>query len=204
MLEFTLQGSLTVLTKRLQSVVFLRQQPRFIVDIIHFKKTSINLFPKGLEKIHITGQWSCILSTNPIAINNMAKWIMKYTYTLWQCGTAEWYSVYYPHAHLVHFSKYSRTIWWWTFYDALPFLNYESSCCEVTDSNHWKYLHHNLSFYLRGVMTQWDVGTSAGLHSKAHDLPFHKDEQQNKHLKHKNTPKSKDDIKTQSFTIMLE
>jgi len=31
-------------------------------------------------------------------------------------------------------------------------------------------------------MTQRDVRSSARLHSEAHNLPFHKDEQQNKHL----------------------
>lgn len=37
--------------------------------------------------------------------------------------------------------------------------------------------------YLRCIMTQRDVRSSARLHSKAHYLPFHKDEQQHKHLK---------------------
>lgn len=36
--------------------------------------------------------------------------------------------------------------------------------------------------YLRCIMTQRDVRSSARLHSKAHYLPFHKDEQQHKHL----------------------
>lgn len=36
--------------------------------------------------------------------------------------------------------------------------------------------------YLRCIMTQWDMRSSARLHSKAHYLPFHKDEQQHKHL----------------------
>lgn len=36
--------------------------------------------------------------------------------------------------------------------------------------------------YLRCIMTQWDVRSSARLHSESHDLPFHKDEEQHKNL----------------------
>lgn len=38
-------------------------------------------------------------------------------------------------------------------------------------------------YYLRSIVTKWNMGTSPRLHGKSHNLSFDKNKQQNKHLK---------------------
>lgn len=53
----------------------------------------------------------------------------------------------------------------------------------------WSYLRFLIQcvcvrvYYLRCIVTKWNMGTSPRLHGKSHNLSFDKDKQQNKHLK---------------------